>query len=209
MTTSPVPYISISTRIGTVYPLKLLCEKRRGRVKLCWKSAEVRNGIEPCPFNWWLNRTYMCNLHDPSRFSRSLQFAAVTLSHNHYGSYLQVQLHTGRENLFKVIFFWFSRWEMECRGRGVEQASGWQAWKRPGQTMMTIDVGNEQRVTSLAGRMRLVFKGRESGVGWVAMVGCKDNGSRDINSNEAHLSPKTLRIGHPGIKFYYMLQKEL
>lgn len=155
------------------------------------KSTEVRNENELCPFNWWLNRTYTCNLRDPSRFSRSLQFAAVPLSHNRYGSYLQVQLHTGRENLFKVIFFWFSRWEMECKGRGVEQASGWQAWKRPGQIMMTINVGNEQRVTSLAGRMRLVLKGRESGVSWAATVGCKDNGSRDINSNEAHVSPNT------------------
>lgn len=31
--------------------------------------------------------------------------------------------------------------------------------------MMTINVGNEQRVTSLAGRTMLVLKGRESGVG--------------------------------------------
>lgn len=155
------------------------------------KSAEVRNGIEPCPFNRWLNRTYMCNLRDPSRFSRSLQFAAVTLSHNRYGSYLQVQLRAGRENLVKVIFFWSSTWELECRARGVEQTSGWQTWKQPGQIMMTINVGNEQRVTSLAGRMRLVLKGRESGVGWAATVGCKDNGSRDINSIKVHVSPKT------------------
>lgn len=96
------------------------------------------------------------------------------------------------EKIFSRWFFsWFLRWGIECRARGVEQASGFQAWKHHGQIMMTINVGNEQQVTSLAGRTILVLKGRESGVGQGATLGCKDNGSRDIKSNEAHVSPKT------------------
>lgn len=80
---------------------------------------------------------------------------------------------------------------MECSARGVGQASGWQAWKRLGQIMMMINA----RVTSLAGGTVLVLKGRESGVGSAATVGCKDNGSRDINMSHQRLISRFLMNG--------------